>query len=89
MFAVHLAECDSKEHHTSSVSPGYSQAIFQGRSWERGCRTWPGTSVVGSSDPRRLEVTFLSLLLLAGESQGGTAAVLLRVSLRTLLTTLV
>lgn len=55
MFPVRLAEFDTKEHQTLSVSPGYSQSAFQERSGEQGCITWLGTCVVGSSDPIGLE----------------------------------
>lgn len=61
---------------TPSVSLGYSQATFQERTWEQGCITRPGTCVADSSHLKKLEVTFLSLLLQAGEWQGCTAAVL-------------
>lgn len=48
-----------------SLSPGYSQATFQERSGEQGCSTWPGTGVVGSSDPIVLEsYSFLYLFWL-------------------------
>lgn len=54
--SVCCASCRERQQETRPlVSPGYSQATFQERSWEQACTTWPGTCVVGSSDPIGLE----------------------------------